>query len=132
MKLIIFSDGGARGNPGPAAAGAVIKNPAGETVGTISEYLGEQTNNYAEYMALIMGLEKAKALDAAEVECVLDSELVVKQMKGQYKVKEPTLQKLFIRAHNVAMSFKKISYRHVMRAQNKEADRLVNEALDRR
>ncbi len=130
MKLTIFTDGGARGNPGPAAIGVVIKDAAGKNVAAYGEYLGKQTNNYAEYSALISGLKKAKELGATEVECVLDSELVTKQMNRQYKVKEPTLQKLFIQTFNLASAFKKVSYRHILREGNKEADRLVNEALD--
>jgi len=132
MKLITFTDGGARGNPGPAAAGVVIKNEAGKILTSYGEYLGEQTNNFAEYSGLISALKKAAELGATEVECVLDSELVTKQMQGKYKVKEPTLQKLFVTAYNAAAKFKKVSYRHVMRAQNKEADKMVNEALDQR
>jgi len=131
MKLTIFTDGGARGNPGPAAAGIVIKNETDEIVAAYGEYLGEQTNNYAEYMALISGLKKAKTLGATEVDCVLDSELVTKQMKQEYKVREITLQKLFIQAYNASTAFKKVNYKHVLRAKNKEADRLVNETLDK-
>lgn len=130
MKLTIFSDGGARGNPGPAAAGIVIKNSSGETLTAYGEYLGEQTNNFAEYSALILGLKKAKELGANEVECILDSELVVKQMNREYKVKEPTLQKKFIEAYNAAMQFKKTVFRHTMREGNKEADAILNKILD--
>ena len=111
MKLTIFSDGGARGNPGPAAAGVVIKNNEGKILSAFGQYLGEQTNNYAEYLALIEGLKKAYELGASEVECVLDSELVTKQMKREYKVKEPTLQKLFILAYNASAQFKKVTYK---------------------
>jgi ribonuclease HI len=131
MKLIIFSDGGARGNPGPAATGIVIKNEANEIIAQFGEYLGEQTNNFAEYSALISGLKKAKELGGTEIECVLDSELVVKQMNREYKVKEPMLQKLFIQAWNVAGFFKKIKYRHTMRENNKEADAILNKILDK-
>lgn len=130
MKLTTYTDGGARGNPGPAAAGIVIKNELGKTIAAYGEYLGHQTNNVAEYSALLSALKKAKELGATEVECVLDSELVVKQMQGVYKVKEPTLQKLFIAVYNVAAGFKKISYRHTMRENNKEADAQVNIAID--
>jgi len=130
-KLTIFTDGGARGNPGPAATGVVIKNTAGKTLAAWGEYLGEQTNNYAEYMALIAGLKKAHELKTVEVECFLDSELIVKQMRREYKVKEPTLQKLFILAYNASAQFKKVSYRHIPRAENKEADALVNETLNK-
>ncbi|MFA5062120.1 MAG: ribonuclease HI family protein [Patescibacteria group bacterium] len=130
MKLSIYSDGGARGNPGPAAAGIVIKNEAEKTVAEFGEFLGEQTNNFAEYSALILGLKKAKELGAAEVECILDSELVTKQMRGEYKVREPNLQKLFVQAYNAASQFKKVAYKHTLRAGNKEADDWVNKTLD--
>ena len=130
MKLIIFTDGGARGNPGPAAAGIVIKDESGKIIDSFGEYLGEQTNNFAEYSALIAGLKKAKELGADELECVLDSELIVKQMRREYKVKEPTLQKLFIQTYNLAGAFKKVSFRHILREGNKEADRFVNQTLD--
>ncbi|MEK7065000.1 MAG: ribonuclease HI family protein [Patescibacteria group bacterium] len=131
MKLTIFTDGGARGNPGPAAAGIVIKDDRGKTIESYGEYLGKQTNNYAEYSALISGLKKAKALGADEVDCMLDSELVVKQLQRKYKVKEPTLQKLFVLAYNASAQFKKVTYKHIPRERNKEADAEVNEVLDR-
>jgi len=131
MKLIIFSDGGARGNPGPAAAGVVIKNEQGKTLESFGKYLGEQTNNYAEYMGLTLGLEKAKKIGATEVDCFLDSELVIKQMKRIYKVKEPTLQKLFIQAYNLSQGFKKVNYTHILREKNQEADAEVNKTLDK-
>ena len=130
MKLTTFTDGGARGNPGPAATGIVIKNEQGEILAHYGEYLGHQTNNFAEYSALLSALKKAKELGATEVDCVLDSELVVKQMRGEYKVKEPTLQKLFMAVYNTATQFKKVTYRHTMRAGNKEADAEVNKILD--
>ena len=130
MKVTTHTDGGARGNPGPAAAGIVIKNTAGEILAAYGEYLGHQTNNFAEYSALISALKKAHELGASEVDCMLDSELIVKQMRGEYKVKEPTLQKLFIQAHNAAIQFKKVSYRHTLRQNNKEADAEVNKVLD--
>ncbi len=132
MKVTTYTDGGARGNPGPAALGVVIKDSSGKLLAGYGKYLGEQTNNYAEYSALISALEKAKELGATEVDCVLDSELVTKQMNRQYKVKEPTLQKLFIQAFNLTSQFKKVAFRHVLRANNKEADAWVNKALDER
>jgi len=131
MKLTIYTDGGARGNPGPAATGVVIKDEAGKHLDMFGKYLGEQTNNYAEYSALIAGLTRAHELGGTEVECVLDSELITNQMKGLYKIKEPTLQKLFVQAYNAATKFKKVTYRHILRENNKEADRLVNETLDK-
>lgn len=130
MKLTIYTDGGARGNPGPAATGVIIKDAKGKTIAHYGEYLGEQTNNYAEYSALISGLKKACELGADEVDCMLDSELVVKQLQRKYKVKEPTLQKLFILAYNASAQFKKVSYKHIPREKNKEADAEVNRVLD--
>lgn len=130
MKLTTYTDGGARSNPGPAAIGVIIKNEAEKTVAHYGEYLGNQTNNFAEYTALLSALLKAKELGATEVDCVLDSELVVKQMNREYKVKEPALQKLFIKVYNAAAQFKKISYRHVLRQNNKEADAEVNKILN--
>jgi ribonuclease HI len=130
MKLTTFTDGGARGNPGPAAAGIVVKDENKTILAAYGEYLGHQTNNYAEYSALLSALKRAKELGADEVDCVLDSELVVKQMQGVYKVKEPTLQKLCVQAYNLAQQFKRVTYRHVMRADNKEADAEVNKILD--
>lgn len=130
MKLITHTDGGSRGNPGPSALGVVIKDEQGTFVAAYGEFLGVQTNNYAEYSALLSALKKARELGADEVDCILDSELVVKQMRGEYKIKEPTLQKLYVQVYNAAQSFKKISYRHTMRAGNTEADAEVNKVLD--
>ncbi len=130
MKLTIYSDGGARGNPGPAATGVVIKDETGKTLDSFGQYLGKQTNNFAEYSALIAGLKRAYELGGKEIECILDSELITNQMKGLYKIKEPTLQKLFVQAYNATTKFKKIFYRHTSRDNNKEADRIVNDTLD--
>lgn len=130
MKLTIYTDGGARGNPGPAATGIVIKDTKGKIILSYGEYLGAQTNNYAEYSAVISGLKKAKKLGATEVDCIMDSELVMKQMRREYKVKEPTLQKLFIQAYNAAAQFKKVAYKHTRRENNKAADAEVNKILD--
>jgi len=131
MKLIIYSDGGARGNPGPAGIGATLKNEKGDLVATVSEYIGETTNNIAEYKAIIAAIEKAKELKATELECFLDSELVVKQLNKEYKVKNKGLAPLYIKIYNLSHSFKKISYTHVRREFNKEADALANEAMDK-
>ena len=128
-KLIIHSDGGARGNPGPAAIGVVIEQN-GAIIATISEKIGKTTNNQAEYRAVLAGLEKAKELKAIEVECILDSELVVKQLQGEYKVKNKELAPLFVKVYNLSLQFRKVVFRHVLRAENKLADKLVNEALD--
>lgn len=129
-KIKIFSDGGARGNPGPAGIGAVLKDENDEIIAEISEYIGETTNNQAEYRALIAGLGKAKELKGEEIECFLDSELVVKQLNREYKVKNKELSPLFIKAWNLHLGFKKISFKHIPRELNKEADALVNKALD--
>lgn len=130
MKLTIYTDGGSRNNPGPAATGVVIKDETGKTIKNYGEYLGEQTNNYAEYMAIISGLKKAKELGADEVECIVDSKLVCEQLNGNWKVKEPTLQKLFVEAWNIKAKFKKVKIIHTLRAGNKEADAEVNKVLD--
>lgn len=129
-KFIIHSDGGARGNPGPAAIGAVITDLGGTVCETVSKTIGETTNNQAEYQAVIAGIEAGIALGAEEIECLLDSELVVKQLRGEYKVKNKELAPLFVKVHNLSLQLKKISFHHVRREQNVEADRLVNEALD--
>ena len=128
--FIIHSDGGARGNPGPAAIGVVIKSDDGKLIEEISKTIGETTNNQAEYQAIIAGLETAKKLGAEAVECFLDSELVVKQLRHEYKVKNKELAPLFVKVHNLSLQFKKISFTHVMREKNKAADKLVNIALD--
>ncbi|MFH1030215.1 MAG: ribonuclease HI family protein [bacterium] len=129
-KIKLYTDGGARGNPGPAGIGAVLKDENGKNIAEISEYIGETTNNQAEYKALIAGLERAKEIGAGEIECFLDSELVVKQMKREYKVKNEDLAPLFVIAWNLILGFKKISFTHVMRQYNQEADKLVNKAID--
>jgi ribonuclease HI len=130
-KLIIYTDGGARGNPGPAGIGAVIYDEKQRVVAEISEYLGVATNNQAEYRALLAALKKAQSLEATELEFYLDSELVVKQLNREYKVKNKDLAPLFLTIHNLSLSFKKITYTHVPRERNKEADQLANEAMDR-
>jgi ribonuclease HI len=130
-KIIIHSDGGARGNPGPAGIGAVLNEENGIVIAEISKYIGETTNNQAEYQALIAGLEKAKELKAEELDCYLDSELVVKQLNREYKVKNAELAPLFLKVHNLSLSFKKIKFIHVRREFNKEADKLANEAMDK-
>ena len=130
-KLIIYTDGGARGNPGPAGIGAILFNEEKKIVAEISTYLGVATNNQAEYKALIAALKKAHELKAEELECYLDSELVVKQLKREYKVKNQDLAPLFLEIHNLSLSFKKITYTHIRRELNKEADKLANEAMDR-
>ena len=130
-KLITYSDGGARGNPGPAGIGAVIYDQNKKIVAEISEYIGKTTNNQAEYKACLAAVKKCAALEATEVECFLDSELVVKQLNREYKVKNAGLAPLFLQVYNLSMAFKKISFHHVRREYNKEADALANEAMDR-
>jgi len=130
LKLVVNVDGGARGNPGPAAIAAVVQGPGGEVLEERGERIGEATNNVAEYRALLLGIECAAALGASELELVGDSELVVKQMKGEYKVKDAGMRKLHAKAKRALESFESWSIRHVRREHNAEADRLVNEALD--
>jgi len=123
-----FVDGGARGNPGPAGAGAAL---TGEKPFTVSEYLGETTNNVAEYTALLLLLQKALGLGYDELTVFADSELMVRQINGQYKVKDAKLKELFAQAKGYIAKLKTFSLTHVPREQNKEADRLVNAAIDR-
>ena len=130
MKLVIHVDGGARGNPGPAAIAAVLSSPDGDVVDEAKEAIGVASNNVAEYRALLLGLERAKALGATEVEVVNDSELIAKQINGQYKVKHPDMKPLYAESMQALQTFAKWSIRSVPRAQNKEADALVNQALD--
>jgi len=130
-KLIINTDGGARGNPGPAGIGVVIKTEDGQIVATINEYLGKATNNQAEYKAIVAGINKAKSLNAEEVDFYLDSELAVKQLNREYKVRNKDLQPLFVQIYNQTLKFKKVRFFHVRREFNKEADALANEAMDR-
>lgn len=128
--LIIHTDGGSRGNPGPAALGVYVTDERGAVLKKHSRYLGEQTNNYAEYMAIIDALTHAKDLGADEVEMRMDSELAVRQLNGVYKVKNQALGVLFMQVHNLRLGFRKVTFTHVRREKNKEADRLVNEAID--
>jgi ribonuclease HI len=130
-KLIIYTDGGSRGNPGPAAIGAVLKDEAGFLVAEISECIGVTTNNQAEYRAVVAAIEKAKELGAKELDFFLDSELVVKQLKREYKVRDKDLAPLFMKIYNAMMGFEKVTFTHVRREFNTEADKLVNEALDK-
>lgn len=132
MKLTLYTDGGARGNPGPAASGVVIKNESGDTVAAFGTYLGEQTNNYAEYTALIEALQKAHELGATEVECISDSKLVVEQLNRNWKVKEPSIQSLFLKAWKQLEQFDRWTLTHTLREGNKEADAEVNRVLDAR
>ena len=129
-KLVIFTDGGARGNPGPAAIGVVVGDHS------YSEAIGETTNNVAEYKAVIFGLKKAKHLlsgekaAGTEIEVRSDSELIVNQLNGEYKVKEEDLKPLFVDVWNLRQDFKNVTFKHIPREENRGADRLVNRALD--
>jgi len=130
MKLIINADGGSRGNPGPSASGVVIYDEKGKLIEKFGKFLDKQTNNYAEYMGVIIAMEKAIELGADELEFKLDSELLVKQLNREYKVKSESLAQLFLKIHNLQANFKKVVYKHVYREQNKEADEMVNKVLD--
>ena len=129
-RLVVHVDGGARGNPGPAAAAAVLSSADGTVVDEATELLGEATNNVAEYRALLLGLRRARELGATEVEVVNDSELVAKQLTGAYKVKHAAMRPLYLEAMTALREFEKWSIRSVPRAENAEADALVNQALD--
>jgi ribonuclease HI len=130
LKLVLHVDGGARGNPGPAAIGVVVSDPGGEVLDELAERIGQATNNVAEYRAVLRGLERARELQATEVEIVGDSELVARQLAGAYKVKHPALKPLYEQARAALRGFDSWSIRNVPRAENAEADALVNAALD--
>ena len=135
-KIIIYTDGGSRGNPGPAGMGVVIANEKGKMMKEYSGFLGVKTNNEAEYEAVIFGLKKIKALlgkekiKNTEIEFRLDSELVSRQLEGFYKIENEKLAPLFLKIWNLKMDFGKIYFKHIPREQNREADRLANEAMD--
>ena len=130
MKLRVNVDGGARGNPGPAAVGVVVRDESGEVLADAAEPIGTATNNVAEYRALIRGIEMAAEHGATELELYGDSELVVKQVRGEYRVKDPGLKPLHAEARSKLSAFSTWSFDHVRREQNAEADALVNQALD--
>ena len=129
-KLILNADGGARGNPGPAGCGAVLSLPGGEEVASLKRFLGNTTNNVAEYQGLLLGLEAAQARGASSLEVRLDSELIVRQLNGQYKVKSPHLKPLYERAQNLLKAFDSVNVVHVRREENRAADKLANQAMD--
>ncbi|HXJ86075.1 MAG TPA: ribonuclease HI family protein [Candidatus Binatia bacterium] len=129
--LIAYTDGGARGNPGPSGYGVVIKDATGKRIAGLSEYLGHQTNNFAEYQGLIAALEYALQHGPKALKVVSDSELLVRQIKGIYKVKNPILQDLHARAKELIAQLDWFSIGHALREHNQEADRLANEAMDR-
>jgi len=135
MKLVVYTDGGARDNPGPAAIGVVITQE-GQTLKKYADFIGQATNNQAEYQAVIFALQKVKLLfgkkkaKTMEIEICLDSELIVKQLNHQYKINEKDLQPLFLKIWNLILDFGQINFKYIPRQQNKQADRLVNQALD--
>jgi ribonuclease HI len=130
VKVVVHVDGGARGNPGPAAVAAVASSPEGEQLGERNGFIGEATNNVAEYRALLLGLELARELGASEVELINDSELVSRQIGGEYKVKHAGLKPLFLEAMRTLRDFDAWAVRSVRREQNERADELVNRELD--
>ncbi len=132
FELVANIDGGARGNPGPAACAVVIRNARGEVVRKWSEYLGIQTNNVAEYSALLAALDYAVRENHGSLKVLSDSELLVRQMLGEYKVKNPTLKEFHEHARTLARKLQRFSIEYVPRERNREADRLVNQALDSR
>lgn len=137
IDFTIHADGGSRGNPGPSGAGAMIRDHLGNSVASVSQFLGIRTNNFAEYEAVILALETLAKLvhgetSSTDVLVKMDSELVVKQMKGQYRVKHPVLKGQYARLTHVAASFRSVAFTHVPRAQNSDADALANEAMDRK
>lgn len=135
-SFVIYTDGGARGNPGPAGAGVVVADGTGNVLKEVSKFLGRRTNNWAEYEAVIVGFETLKRMlgnrtKTAHVEFRLDSELIARQLSGVYQVKEETLFSQYIKAHNfMVKDFPNVTFTHVPRAQNKHADRLANDAMD--
>ena len=130
MRVQLFTDGGARGNPGPAAAAFVLQGDDGTVLDARGDAIGVQTNNVAEYTALLNGLRRAAELGVTEVEVVSDSELMVKQMRGEYRIKNAALRELSVEAARLARAVGTVTYRAVRREHNEHADRLVNEALD--
>lgn len=135
-KILVNTDGGSRGNPGPAAIGVVFRDGAGHIIKSYGEAIGTATNNQAEYQAVVFAMQKLKALLGTgrsrntEISFYLDSELVVRQLTGKYKIETETLFPLFIKIWNLKMDFKEVSFQHVPREKNQDADRMVNEALD--
>lgn len=131
VQMVAYIDGGARGNPGPAGYGAHIEDPSGKTIAELSEYLGHQTNNFAEYSGLVAALEYAVQHGYKSVQIVSDSELLVKQIRGKYKVKSESLLSIYNEARTLIRKLDGFAIRHTLRAGNKDADRLANLAMDR-
>ncbi len=136
MRIIIYTDGGSRGNPGPAAIGVIFTNEKGKVVKEYAQRIGRATNNEAEYEAVIFALQKAKLLfgkkkaKTMKLEVRLDSEFVVRQLNAQYKILDRKIEQLFLKTWNLKIDFGKIIFKHIPRSENKEADKLVNRALD--
>ena len=130
VRATLFTDGGARGNPGPAASAFVLETEDGELLDSRGEAMGVATNNVAEYTALVVGLRRAGELGVTELDVRSDSELMVKQMRGEYRVKNRDLRELFLTASRLARAIGSVTYTHVRREHNELADRLVNEVLD--
>ncbi|MDX1386710.1 MAG: ribonuclease HI family protein [bacterium] len=128
--LILYADGGARGNPGPAGAGAYLTDGEGRCLGEIQKFLGETTNNVAEYSALILGLEAAQKHRPKKIRIFMDSQLVIRQLEGEYQVKQPHLKELHQRALTLLDAFPEVELKYIPREENHEADRLANEAMD--
>ncbi|MBL7053784.1 ribonuclease HI family protein [Patescibacteria group bacterium] len=131
MKLIIYTDGCSKGNPGRAGAGVVIYNDKKQVIKEIAKFLGVKTNNQAEYEALIIGLNQVRKMKATQVDCYLDSQLVVNHINGKYKIKNPELGFLFIKVWNLCQVFDKINFYHIPREKNYQADKMANQAMKR-
>ena len=130
MKATLFTDGGARGNPGPAGIGVVLRDTSGEVIGEIAEGIGSETNNVAEYSALIAGLELALSKGVTEIEVFMDSELVINQLKGEWKIKNDRLRTLAVKARALLNRFESHVLAHVRRELNSDADKLANQGMD--
>ena len=131
QKIKIYTDGGARGNPGPAGIGVVVYDIDDNIINTKSEYIGKATNNQAEYMAVVAAMELIARYEVEEINFFLDSELVVKQLNREYKVKNKGLAPLFVKVYNSILKYKKVTFTHIRREFNKEADKLANIAMDK-
>lgn len=129
-QITMYADGGARGNPGPAGSGAVLYDSDGKEIAALQKFLGKTTNNVAEYTAVIIGLEEAKKRNAEEVRVYMDSQLVVRQMSGEYRVRQPHLQALYGKIQALLPAFTKVTFQHVPREKNERADELANAAMD--
>ncbi|MCX5677721.1 MAG: ribonuclease HI family protein [Candidatus Omnitrophica bacterium] len=129
-KLYLYTDGGSRGNPGPSGIGVVILDSNKKKIKEVFKYIGEATNNVAEYTALVLGLKEALVLKAADVVIYMDSELLAKQLKGEYKVKDANMKTFFDESLNLLKNFNSFEVKHIKRAKNKEADKLVNKAIN--